>query len=477
MNKYLLVSITLLSLAIWSCRKESEPLNILMIAIDDMNNWVGVMENKAKTPHIDALARSGVLFSNAYCVVPACNPSRTALLSGKRPETTGQYTNAGNFRDKPGGKDIITLPQYFRQYGYEAVAAGKIFHAPRYGGEEPNPRSDPVSWNDQRIGNVGTPQADLYLDEDGRAAWLEGDWKQFVQNGRFLPSMGYITRMGRWGPIPQPKKECGDWQSAEFCADYLLQDHEKPFFLACGIFRPHSPQLVPQEYFDMYPPGSFKMPEVPEDDMDDIPEIARTNWSTPFTKLVREKGQWELAVQGYLASMTFADDCIGHVLEALEKSAYRENTLVVLWTDHGWQLCHKDRWEKFTLWRQSTNAPLMFRYPGMKTTGQVCKEVVSFLDLYPTLLDLAGLPRKEDLEGETLRPWLEDPGRDKESPAIITYPGGNHSVVWKNWNYIHYEDGSEELYDHSTDVREYHNLAGREEHQALIDKLKEMLPQ
>lgn len=462
-----------LLLLVMGCNQDPQPPNVLMIAIDDMNNWIGVMEERALTPHIDALAHSGVLFDNAYCVVPACNPSRTALMSGLRPETTGQYTNAGNFREKPGGAGIITLPQYLKQHGYETVAAGKIFHHPRGNGELPAPLSDTLSWDFQRRGNVGTPGHDLFVDEKGRALWLEGAGDQYItgQNS----GMSYITKAGVWGAIPQSIEECGDWQMAGFCADYLNREHDKPFFLALGIFRPHSPQLVPQEFLDMYPLESIELPEVPGDDMEDIPEIAQTNWSSPFVELVKEKGQWEEAVQGYLASMTFADACVGRVMHALEESVYAENTIVLFWTDHGWQLGHKNRWEKFSLWHQGTNSPLVIRYPGMGTAGQVCSEAVSFLDLYPTILDLLMIPQREILQGETLVPWLEDPSLEKETPAVVTYPGGNHSVVLGNWNYIRYEDGSQELYDHGADPREYHNLAGDPQYGDKIHKMKQLI--
>ncbi len=455
---------------------KSEPLNILMIAIDDMNNWIGTMQHMAETPHIDDLAQSGILFDNAFCVVPSCNGSRVALMTGLRPETTGQYGNAGNFRDRPGGPDLLTMPQYFREHGYEAVAAGKIYHWARGNREEPAALSDPASWNWQRTGRIGTPGIELYQDEDERAAWLEGDWRRYIDDPDGRGGMHYLTEKGVWGGISQPKEECGDWQTAEFCAQYLSEEHEKPFFLACGIFRPHMPLLAPQEYFDRYPLESLKLPEIPEDDMEDIPEIAKRNSSSDFVDIMREKGEYRNAVRAYKACMAFADDCVAHVVNALENSQYADNTIVIFWTDHGWQLGHKNRWEKFTLWHQSTNSPLVIRYPGMENAGKVCSEEVSFLDLYPTLLDLAGLPGREILEGETLLPWLEDPALEKETPAIITNGRNNHSVVWKNWNYIRYRDGSEELYNHDTDSREYRNLADLPEHRDLMDRLKAMAP-
>jgi arylsulfatase A-like enzyme len=474
---YLICAIVLLPLLLAGCGKpEPQHYNILMIVVDDMNDWVGVMRGKAETPHIDALAADGVLFTNAYCVVPACNPSRVAMMSGLRPETTGQYNNAGNFRDKLGGGDIITLPQYLRQYGYEAVASGKVFHHPRGVGKDPNPMSDPISWDAQRKGIIGTPGILQYRDAEGRARWMQGAWRQYPREPNSEIGMDYLSRTGVWGGVKVPNDHCGDWLSALYCADYLRRDHDTPFFLACGIFRPHAPQLSPQPYVDRYPLESVVLPEVPSNDMDDIPQIAKRNGSTPFVELVKKKGQWKKAVQGYLASMTFADDCVGLVLAALDSSRYRDNTIVVFWSDHGWQLGHKNRWEKFTLWHQATNAPFIIRYPGMNTAGRVCEQAVSFLDIYPTLLELTGIPPRGVLEGETLVPWLEKPSKEKETPAIVTYPQGSYSVVWKYWNYIHYVDGSEELYNHRTDPREFTNLANREKYRELMNRLKRMIP-
>jgi arylsulfatase A-like enzyme len=452
-----------------------KPYNVLFIAIDDMNNWVGAMGGPAKTPNIDRLARRGMLFTNAYCAFPACNPSRTAIMTGQRPETTGQFENMGNFRDKPGGKERITLPTLLQKFGYETIAAGKIFHNPRGNRPEAEPVSDPVSWTDQRKGATGTPGDKLYLDEYGQAKWME------------LPPpvaekpIPYLHKAGIWGPIPQTKEQCGDWQMAQYGADFLQQktgnrSTDKPFFLAMGLSRPHSPQLAPQEYFDRFPLDKVPMPNFQENDMDDIPATAQTNFASPFVQQVKAKGQLQKAMQGYLASMAFADDCVGKILDGLENGPYRDNTIVVFYTDHGWQLGHKNRWEKYSLWKLSTNSPLIIWYPGMKQTGKTCERAVSLMDLYPTVLDLLGRDKPAYLEGHSLLPLLTNPRANRDVPALITYPAGNHSVVLNEWNYIHYQDGSEELYNHKTDPNEFSNLAGRAEFGAIKNTLKAWLP-
>lgn len=476
LNLFFISFFILSGLTVKCQENEQNKYNVLFIAIDDMNNWVGSFGGKAITPNIDALAKTGMKFTNAHCVVPACNPSRVALMTGQRPETTGQYTNAGNFREMQGGMDRITFPQFLQKQGYKTTSAGKIFHKQRGAKETPHPVSDPVSWDYQWKGNIGTQGHNLYLDENGWAKWLEGSHLDNVTN-KGNSGMNYMAKFGVWGPIPHKKEETGDWIMSKYCADFLQQDHNDPFFLACGIFRPHSPQLAPQEYFDMFPLDKIELPEVPDDDMNDIPKIAQTNFSTPFVKLMREKGEWKKAVQGYLACMAYADDCVGLVMDALKKSKYAENTIVVLWTDHGWQLGHKNRWEKFSLWNQATNAPLIIYHPDMKTKNTTCDQAVSFLDIYPTMADLLGYKKPDYLDGQSLLPLLENPKSKRTTPAVVTYEPRNNAVVLGEWNYIHYENGEEELYNHKKDPQEFKNLAKIKKYKKVIKKLRKYLPE
>ena len=443
--------------------EKREPLNVLFITIDDMNIWPGEFDGMAITPNIDSLANVATKFTNAHCVVPASNPSRTALFTGLRPETTGQYNNQGVFRDKRNNKTLITLPQYLQGIGYETASAGKVFHHPRGNGKEANPYSDPQSWDIQPKSMVGMIGVNLYQNEKGLGKWHDGEYK------------GYLGKLGVWGPVPYTKEESNEWKNAQFCVDYLKQDHGKPFFLACGIFAPHAPHIAPQRYFDMFPIDQIKLPETPEDDMNDVPQIAQTNFSTSFMKLIKEKGEWKKAVQGYLACMSFADDVLGSVLTALNNSKYKDNTIVVLLTDNGFQLGHKNRWEKYSLWRMATNVPLIIKYPG-QSKGQVCQRAVSFLDIYPTILDMLKVEKPDFLEGHSIVDWLTDPDKPREIPAVITHEKGNVSVVLDNWNYIRYKDGSEELYDRSKDKFEYHNLAGELKYKELKNKLAKFIP-
>lgn len=445
--------------------------NVLFIAIDDMNNWIGANGGQALTPNIDALAAKGINFTNAHCVTPACNPSRTALMTGQRPETTGQFENAGNFRNNLGGKERITIGQFLKSKGYETVAAGKIFHISAGRGTNPNPISDPISWSFQNKSETGIAGDKQYLDDKGQAKWLEGALRKDFETKK-EPS--YLSHSGVWGIANEPKEASGDWTNARYCAEYLQKQHDKPFFLACGISRPHAPLIAPKEYFDMYPLDKIKLHELPNDDMDDIPTIAKTNFSSEFTSLVRQKWQLKNAVQAYLACMSFADACVGEVLKSLENSPYRDNTIVVFWSDHGWQLGHKNRWEKYSLWHQATNAPFIMYVPNQK--GGVCSEAISYLDVFPTLMDLMKMEKPSFLEGDSFAKQLKNPSKKRKTPAVISYPKGSHAVVLGDWHYIHYQDGSEELYNHKSDPNEWHNVANDPKNKGIMADLKKHIP-
>ncbi|RXP62692.1 hypothetical protein EC396_02950 [Lutibacter sp. HS1-25] len=450
-------------------KQNTEKLNVVYIAVDDLNRWVGVMGGQAKTPNIDKLTAQGMLFTNAQCVVPACNPSRVAVFTGLRPETTGQFTNAGNFRDKPGNAERLTMPQYLQKNGYETVAAGKLFHHPRGAAEEPAELSDDISWDYQHKNGVGTKGHDLYLDKNNQAAWLEGAMASYGAGGT---GEAYISKFGVWGVTPEKKEETADWKNAVFSSEYLAKTHEKPFFLACGIFRPHSPQLAPQEFFDMYPLESVKTPELPEDDMLDIPEHIRTNFSSEFVGHVKEKNQLKKAMQGYLASVSFADACIGEILKGLENGPNKNNTIVVLWTDHGWQLGQKNRWEKFSLWDMATNSPLIIKHPKKEFVSKRVDIPVSLLDLYPTMMDLLAIEKPTDLEGVSLTPFMENLSYNRVEPAIVTFEEGNISVRKNEWNFIQYKNNTEELYNHTSDPFEYTNIINKNGTEAIKNELR-----
>ncbi len=425
--------------------------NVLFIAIDDLNDWIGCLGGHpdVRTPNLDRLASRGVLFTNAHCPAPLCNPSRAALLTGYRPATTGVYTNNQPMRRSEKLRNAITLPQYFRQNGYRSQGGGKIFH-----GSFP----DPQSWDEYFPSQTRTKPEDPLAPNR-------------PLNG--IPDTAHFD----WGPLDVHESQMGDSKVVSWVAGELARPFVKPFFLACGIFRPHLPWYVPRKYFERYPVEKVTLPNVKEDDLDDVPPIGR-RFAKPDGDhcKVLEHNQWRKAVQAYLASISFADDCVGRVLDALDNSVHAENTIVVLWSDHGWHLGEKLHWRKFALWEEATHNVLMIVAPGITMAGQRCDRTVNLMDIYPTLVELCGLPVRKGLEGASLVPLLRDPQREWNRPALTTYLRNNHSVRSERWRYIRYSDGTEELYDHQADELEWHNLAGRVEHASVKEELARWLP-
>ena len=406
--------------------------NVLFIAVDDLNDWIGALGGhpQSVTPNIDRLVARGVLFTNAHCAAPACNPSRVALMTGIRPSTSGVYHNRDPWRKAM--PEAVTLPQHFIAHGYTAIGSGKIYH-----GRFP----DPPSWDEywpsktkQRPNDPLPPKRPV--------------------NG--IPNTAHFD----WGPVDVSDEQMGDAQVADWVIEQLGKQHDKPFFLACGFFRPHLPWYVPRKYFDQHPLGAIKLPKVLETDLDDIP-AAGVRMARPEKDHARvlKYNQWHKAVQGYLASIAFTDGQVGRVLDALDRSPYRDDTIIVFWTDHGWHLGEKQHWRKFALWEEATRTPLAFIVPGLTKPNSRCQRPVSLVDIYPTLIDLCGLKPRSELEGTSLEPLLTNPEADWERPALTTHGRGSHALRSERYRYIRYSDGSEELYDHKSDPMEWDNLA------------------
>jgi len=417
-------------------RGDAAPPNVLFIAIDDLNDWVGCLGGHpdVKTPHLDSLAKRGVLFTHTYCAAPACNPSRAALMTGIRPSTSGVYHNSQPWRQSPVLKDAVTLPQHFMRHGYTALGSGKIYH-----GGYPDPPSWDEYWPSKLIAKPIDPKPPR---------------ERLPLNG--IPRAAHFD----WGPVDVPPDKMGDWQVADWVIGQLGQTHAKPFFLGCGFFRPHLPWYVPQKYFDQYPSDEITLPNVKEDDLDDVPRIGK-EMAKPegdHAKVIKYD-QWRKAVQAYLASISFVDECVGRVIAALDTSAFRDNTIIVLWSDHGWHLGEKLHWRKFALWEEATHNVLMMVAPGVTSGGGRCDAPVNLVDLYPTLVDLCGLDGRDELEGLSLVPLLKDPKAQWEPPALTTHGRNNHTIRSSRWRYIRYADGTEELYDHANDELEWTNLA------------------
>ena len=437
--------------------------NVLFLAVDDMKDWVnclGGYEGTVRTPNIDRLAKRGTLFTNAHCPSPKCAPSRAAIMTGLRPSTTGLYDNGHWwYPNLPG---VATIPVHFRNHGYRVAGAGKIFH--HTAGNHP-----PNQWDEfQRL----TFRNDPWF----RGAKLNYPWSKHGPNPRGFPFSG-VRGLGHendWGSLGIPDGDYDDTLSGDYVIRFIEQNQNltgQPFFLACGLFRPHLPWYVPQKYFDMYPINDIVLPKVRDDDLDDLPaeglKFAKARRSD--FEAIKKASKWKQAVRAYLASITYADDQLGRVLDALDKSRHARNTVIALWSDHGWHLGEKGHWHKTTLWEEATRVPLVISAPGHQPG--VCDRPVSLLDMYPTLNELCDLKPIKSHDGVSLAPLLRDPKAKWQRPAVIEFKKGNVAVRSQRYRYIFYRDGGEELYDHRTDPKEWNNLAADRDHAAVKNEL------
>ena len=428
--------------------KYGDKPNVLFIAIDDLNHWVGHLgrNEQAATPNIDRLAKRGVSFTRAYCAAPSCTPSRAALMSGLRPSTTGVYDNGRDWKAAiPPEK---CLPAQFRGGGYVALGAGKIYHGNRR-----------AEWDD-------------YLDE------AEKDPNR-PRGGRARLPKGADSGVGgiKFAPLDCEDADLPDYRIADYGIEQLGKTHDKPFFLAVGLHKPHMPWNVPKKWFDKFPLESIKLPPTIENDLADVP-AAGVKMAKPqgdHAQMVAS-GRWKEAVRAYLATIAYTDMNVGRLLDALDKSEHKDNTIIVLWGDHGWHLGEKEHWRKFALWEEATRAPLVWVAPGVTKSGGECARPVDFMSIYPTLTDLCGLATPAHVQGKSIRPLLADPKAEWAGPAVTTYLRNNHAVRSEGWRYIRYADGGEELYDEAADPLEHTNLASKSEHAERKRELAKWLP-
>jgi len=426
--------------------------NVLFIAIDDQNDWIGPLGGHPQvvTPHLDRLAKRGTTFTNAHCQAPLCNPSRTSLLTGLRPSTTGIYALQPWFRTVEGLEDLVSLPQYFAEHGYRTLSTGKIYH-----------------------GRYGRQPADNEFQELGPGA-----------SGKPFPSEKLVDtpqphRLVDWGTFDHRDQEKGDWIVADWAVSQLDSMPEGPFFLACGFFLPHVPLYATEKWFDLYPEATTQLPPILAGDRDDTPRFSwYTHWKLPEPRLkfLIESGEVLNITRSYLACVSFMDSQLGRVLNALERNGYADNTIVVVWGDHGWHLGEKLITGKNTLWDPSTKVPLLFAGPGVRS-GAETNRPAELLDLYPTLLELCGLPPNERNEGISLVPQLKDPEAPRQRPALTSQGPGNYGLRTEQWRYIRYADGSEELYDMVRDPEEWTNLAANPEYDEVKRELEVWFPE
>ena len=443
--------------------------NVVFIAIDDQNDWIGCMGGHplAKTPNLDKLAARGTLFTNAHCQAPLCNPSRTSIMIGLRPSTTGIHGLSPWFRTLRQYEDLVALPQHFENNGYRTLSAGKIYHSWRgpSGGKG-------KSKGKGAGGGVGVME---FQEVGPPGGFGSKPPKKLIPPTPFgdHPLMDW----GVW-PLDNDDSEKGDYQVATWAVERLeAMPKDQPFFLAAGFFLPHVPCYATQKWFDLYPDDDSVLPAIRDDDRDDTPKSSWwLHWSLPEPRLkwVQDNDQHRNLVRSYLACTSFVDAQVGRIMEALKNTGLEENTIVVLWGDHGWHLGEKGITGKNTLWDRGTRVPLILAGPGIKS-GQKCGRPAELLDLYPTLVDLCGLPKTpHELEGVSLRPQLENAEAPRERPAITSHNQGNFAIRTEKWRYIRYVDGAEELYDMENDKEEFYNLAAQR--RGVIAELKKWLP-
>ena len=423
--------------------------NILMIAIDDLNDWVGAFGGhpQAQTPNIDRLASNSMVFRNASCPGPVCGPSRSALLSGFMPSTTGVYGNSNNMLNSAVVQTHATLPEYFSKHGYKTISSGKIFHK-----HSTESGIDHGQWAydvwEGETGGGGKKMETFYSRNKGIIAGKK------IKDAKFAGGGGSAFE---WAVNEGDKEVTKDYRTAKWFESQLQQDHEKPFFMLAGISKPHLPFIAPQEFYDLYDLDTIKVPEYRLDDLEDIIDDKGKPMFSPSLDFlwIQHYGLHKEVVRAYLAATSYADACVGVMLDALGKSPYADNTIVVLWGDHGWHLGEKLRFRKATLWKDATQLPLMIHVPGMDQED--CYRNVNLIDLYPTLIELCGLPEKE-LDGKSFKPLLEN-AKLEWDPTVTTMGKGSHSVMSEKWHYIRYQNGVEELYHIEKDPMEWENLA------------------
>jgi uncharacterized sulfatase len=435
---------------------------VLFIAVDDMNNDLGCYGHPlVKSPNIDRLSAQGVRFDRAYCQFPLCSPSRSSLLTGLRPDTTRVFDLQYHFRQ--GLPDVVTLPQLFMKNGYYVVRVGKIYH---YGNPDDIGTSgldDRASWM-ERINPAGRDKTTLELD---------------VIN--YTPKHGLGWAMAFLADKTGTDEQHTDGKVADETIKLLEKHKHGPFFIAAGFYKPHCPWITPKKYFDLYELGKITLPKITADTPNAYPPLALASTDPwPYFGITPDHArECKLA---YYAAISFVDAQIGRVLDAVDRLGLRDNTIIVFWSDHGYHLGEHGLWFKQSCFEEAAHVPLIIIAPGQKTAGQACPRTVEFVDIYPTLADLAGLTPPPGLQGASLRPLLDNPQERWDRPAYTQVqrgPNAGHSVRTERWRYTEWDLGAKgaELYDHDNDPQELRNLAADPSHAAVVAQMKSLLKQ
>ena len=442
--------------------------NVLFIAVDDLNNDLGCYGHPlVQSPNIDRLAKRGMRFDRAYCQYPVCNPSRASLMTGLYPEQTGVLSNAGDFRKRH--PDITTMSQHFMNNGYFAARVGKIYHygVPLQIGTDG--KDDPASWN--TVANpIGIDRAEL-------------EPVATLQKGKYGGTLS-------WRIIESRDDDHTDGKGA-LEAIRLIEEHHpgktgKPFFLAMGFFRPHTPYVAPAHYAKLYPLDKIDPVLEKPGDRDDIPPAALADRAHQRELSLAKRRE---IIQAYYASITLMDACVGKLLDALDRLKLADNTIVVFFSDHGYHLGQHGLWQKSDLFEGSARVPLILSVPGMKNEGQASDSLAELIDLYPTLAGLCGLAKPAHLKGQSLEPVLNDPTAKVRQAAFTVsnargkIPGHRgrkplgHTIRTARYRYTEWGGGKHgvELYDYKTDPDEYTNLAKRPSAKNALKRMQQLM--
>ncbi|MEX0983331.1 MAG: sulfatase [Bacteroidales bacterium] len=444
--------------------------NIVFFSFDDLNDWINPLGyQQAITPNLNRLAESGIMFTNAHAPGVYCAPSRTAIFSGLQASTTGCYTDEVYFHDYP---DLVSLQMAFQQGGYSTWGAGKLFHhragmVDLRGWNEFFARSREIKEMGYEMGSRGS---DVLLPDPYPYSSYHRKTGKELTGGHFL----------EWGPVPDSLEDrmIPDMRTKWAC-DVLKQSHDKPFFLALGLYVPHYPNYTPQKYFDMYDLNQIQVPYLKKDDLDDLPDGIRNrmiNRRRMHLEVLEGIDAYRDAVRGYLAAISYGDAMLGRLLDAIEAGGHVDNTIVIVWSDHGYHLGEKGQWGKHTLWKQTTRVPLIFAGKGVAKNKEV-NATVGLIDLYPTLIDLCELPEQHQMDGISLAPVLKNPVSAIDRDLLIpNLEPESYAVVNENWRYILYSDKTEELYNVKDDPDEWYNLAGDANYRSVIEDLRKAAP-
>jgi arylsulfatase A-like enzyme len=450
--------------------QDSDRPNIIFFSVDDMNDFVNPLGyHQAITPNLDRLASMGVNFTNAHAPAAFCAPSRTAIWTGLQSTTTGCYNTEVYFYDYP---KLVPMHESFKEAGYNTYGAGKLFH--HRAGFVDLDGWDEFYYRNEEIRDVGFETGYYGDDQPKPTPYPYSPYNRRegvkITGGKFM----------EYGPIAKEDvPEMMGVKRTKWVCDLLKKKHNNPFFLALGLYTPHFPNYAPQKYFDMYDLDKLKVPEIFANDLDDIPEPMKKQMThrSKIQKTLEELGGTKEALRGYLASVSYADGLLGEVLDGLDESAYKDNTIVVLWSDQGYHLGEKGNWGKHTLWSETSRVPFIIAGKNIPKNKQV-KSTVGLIDIYPTLTELCGLPTQHKMDGVSLKPLLMEveSKKDDKNLFIPYHKIGGYSVINSNYRYIYYKEGGEEFYNINEDYNEYHNLINDEKNRVIINQMKKAVP-